>query len=50
MDFISSLSERDFGIDLYSRGEVNSGLFSKNERVNMPKRTSDKPKSLLNTY
>ena len=42
---IWSLAERAFGIDLRCQGTVNSGLFTSFERVKMPKRTSDKPKS-----
>ena len=42
---IWSLAERPFGIDLRCQGAVNSGLFTSFERVKMPKRTSDKPKS-----
>ena len=47
LDFISSLAERHFGIDLSSRGEANSGLFARIERVKMPEMASDNPKSIL---
>ena len=47
LDFISSLAERHFGIDLSSRGEANSGLFARIERVKMPEMVSDNPKSIL---
>ena len=50
LDFISSLAERHFGIDLSSRGEANSGLFARIERVKMPEMVSDNPKSSSNTY
>ncbi|MBR4042393.1 MAG: ORF6N domain-containing protein [Bacteroidaceae bacterium] len=46
LDFISSLAERHFGIDLSSRGEANSGLFARIERVKMPEMASDNPKSI----
>ena len=45
LDFISSLVERTFCADLHSRNAANSGLFARTERVKMPKRTSNKPKS-----
>ena len=47
LDFISSLAERHFGIDLSSRGEANSGLFARIERVKMPEMASENPKSIL---
>ena len=39
------LAERYFRVDLHSRDEANSGLFARTERVKMPKRASDNPKS-----
>ena len=43
--FIPSLVERCFRVDLLSQVAVNSGLFTRIERVKMPKRDSNKRES-----
>ena len=50
LDFISSLVERCFWVDLLCLGTANSGLFARTKRAKMPKRGSNKQKSItLNT-
>ncbi len=46
LDFISALVERTFCVGFFSRGAANSGLFARIEREKMPKRISNKPKSI----
>ena len=46
MDFISSLVEKYFRGDLGSLIAANSGLFARAERSKIPKRISNKQKSI----
>ena len=46
LNFIYSLVEKTFWVDLYSWFAANSGLFARTERAKMPKRTSNKQKSI----
>ena len=47
LDFISSLVEKAFCVDLHSRFAADSGLFARKERAKMPKRGSNKQKSIF---
>ena len=50
LEFISSLVKNYFRVDLSSLGAANSGLFARTKRAKMPKRGSNKQKSItLNT-